>query len=209
MLALVGPRDGSRLNLEALADRLRDPAVSAITRPVGFEAPMDLLGLYVGGARTLAGLAGAGPRNTDDYPFVALDARRNVRALRAPPANLLLSIMRNTQPSPAELLEEPPRQPLTDRLAAYWRARDRFLEAGATLQGEPRGPALVAAASPGLLDVIRLSAEFEPAYKPLIGMARSLMVSDRDAAARLLRAINDAAPSRDDARELLLREFGP
>jgi spermidine synthase len=42
----------------------------------------------------------------------------------------------------------------------------------------------------------------------LIGMARSLMASDRAAAARLLHAINDAAPSRGEARELLSREFG-
>jgi spermidine synthase len=39
-------------------------------------------------------------------------------------------------------------------------------------------------------------------------MAKSLMTSDRAAAARLLREINDAAPSRGEARELLAREFG-
>jgi spermidine synthase len=169
---------------------------------------MDVLGQYVGGARILAALAGEGPRNTDDYPFVALDASRNVRALTAPPAALLLTMMRSSRPDPTELLGEPQREALADRLTAYWRARDRFLEAGAALQGDPRGPALVEAASPGLLEAIRLSAEFDPAYKPLIGMARSLMVSDREAAARLLHAINDAAPSRDEARGLLSREFG-
>ena len=174
---------------------------------------MDVLGQYVGGARALAALAGAGPRNTDDYPFVALDARRNVRALNAPPAALLLTMTGSTHPDPAELLggellQESQPEALAGRLTAYWRARDRFLEAGAALRGEPRGPALVDAASPGLLGAIRLSAEFDPAYKPLISMARSLMASDREAAARLLRAINDAAPSRDEARGLLAREFG-
>jgi spermidine synthase len=34
------------------------------------------------------------------------------------------------------------------------------------------------------------------------------MASDRTAAARLLHEINDAAPSRAEARELLSREFG-
>jgi spermidine synthase len=76
------------------------------------------------------------------------------------------------------------------------------------LPGDLRGSALVRAASPGLLDAIRLSAEFDPAYKPLMGMAWSLLASDRSAAARLLQAINDAAPSRGEARELLAREFG-
>jgi spermidine synthase len=38
-------------------------------------------------------------------------------------------------------------------------------------------------------------------------MAQLLMASDRAAAARLLHEINDAAPSRGGARELLSREF--
>jgi spermidine synthase len=169
---------------------------------------MDLLGQYLGGPRALAALAGEGPRNTDDYPFVTFDARRNVAALTAPPWSLLLAVTRTIQPDAAELLAEPGRGSLTSRLNAYWRARNRFLEAGASLPGDPRGAALIEAASPGLLDALRLSAEFNPAYEPLIGMAQALLASDRTAAARLLHAIDDAAPSRDGARQLLSREFG-
>jgi spermidine synthase len=106
------------------------------------------------------------------------------------------------------VLAEPKRAELSARLAAYWRARNRFLEAGAALQGEPRGLALVEAASPGLLDAVRLSPEFEPAYAPLINMAKALARSDRVAAARLLHAIVEAAPSRREARDLLASEFG-
>jgi spermidine synthase len=169
---------------------------------------MDLLGQYLGGPRALSAFAGEGPRNTDDFPFVTFDASSNVRALTGPPWALLLAITRAMRPDPTELLAEPKRDALSGRLAAYWRARNRFLEAGAALPGDPRGPALIEAASPGLLDALRLSAEFDPAYGPLIGMARSLMASDRTAAARLLHEINDAAPSRGEARELLSREFG-
>ena len=202
MLALIGFRDDGYLDLDALTARLADPAIGAVARSVGFDASLDLLGQYVGGPRALTALAGDGPRNTDDYPFVTLDASRNVRALTAPPWALLLTVARAMRPDPAELLAAPDRDRLAERLTAYWRARDRFLEAGAALPGDPRGLALVEAASPGLLDAIRLSAEFNPAYGPLIGMARSLMASDRDAAARLLREISDAAPSRVEAREL-------
>ena len=207
MLALIGPRGGGTLDPDALAARLDDPAVRPVARPIGFETAMDLLGQYVGGPRALAAFAGEGPRNTDDYPFVTFDASRNVRALTAPPWGLLLAVTRAMRPDPAELLAESKRDPLAERLTAYWRARNRFLEAGAALPGDPRGVALVEAASPGLLDALRLSAEFNPAYGPLIAMAQSLMASDRAAAARLLREINDAAPSRGGARELLSREF--
>jgi spermidine synthase len=113
------------------------------------------------------------------------------------------------QPDPAELLAGgPERDALSARLSAYWRARNRFLEAGASLPGDPRGTALIEAASPGLIEALRLSPEFDPAYGPLMGMARSLISSDRAAAARLLHQIDQAAPSRGEARELLLREFG-
>jgi spermidine synthase len=208
MLALIGPRDGGYLDLDRLSARLRDPAVRPVARRIGFETSMDLLGQYLGGPRALSAFAGQGPRNTDDYPFVTFDARRNVQALTAPPWALLRAVAQALRPDPTELLAEPKRDALSERLVAYWRARDRFLEAGAALPGDPRGSALIEAASPGLLDALRLSAEFDPAYGPLIGMARSLMASDRPAAARLLHEIDDAAPSRDEARELLSREFG-
>lgn len=208
MLALVGPAKGEAFDVDAFAERLRDPALRSAVNPLGFETPIDLLGQYVGGPHALAALAGNGPRNTDDYPFVTFDARRNVLALTAPPWSLLLSVIRTIQPDPEELLAGPQRAALAERLRAYWRARDRFLEAGAALPGDPRGKALIEAASPGLLESLRLSPEFDPAYAPLIGMARSLLGSDRITAQRLLRAINTAAPMRNEARELLAREFG-
>ncbi|MGX1321644.1 spermidine synthase [Bradyrhizobium sp. USDA 377] len=208
MLALIGTRDGGHPDIDALDARLHDPATAKVVRPLGFEAPIDLLGQYLAGPRTLSAFAGEGPRNTDDYPFVTFDARRNVRALRAAPWSLLLAVTKDLQPDPNELLAGPGRDALSARLTAYWHARNRFLEAGASLPGDPRGAALIEAASPGLIDALRLSPEFDPAYGPLMGMARSLLGSDRAAAARLLRKINEAAPSRPEARELLLREFG-
>ncbi|WGR74556.1 MULTISPECIES: spermidine synthase [unclassified Bradyrhizobium] len=208
MLALIGPRNGGRVDSRALASRLLDPRVRPAVRPLGFETPLDLLGQFVGGRRALAAFAGEGTRNTDDYPFVAFDAQRNVRALSAPPWSLLLSVIRSIRPQAAELLDAPEHEIWSDRLTAYWQARNRFIEAGAALPGDPRGAALIAAAAPGLLDAIRLSPEFEPAYAPLIGMAKSLMASDHAAAARLLRSIDEAAPLRTDAKDLLIREFG-
>ncbi|MFK4531584.1 spermidine synthase [Bradyrhizobium japonicum] len=209
MLALIGTQGGRHLDTGALPARLGNPAIASAVRPLGFEAPIDLLGQYLGGARALSAFAGEGPRNTDDYPFVTFDARRNVRALNAAPWSLLLAIIKDIRPDPNELLADgAERDALGARLSAYWAARNRFLEAGASLPGDPRGAALIEAASPGLIDALRLSPEFDPAYGPLMGMARSLLGSDRVAAARLLRKINDAAPSRREARDLLLREFG-
>lgn len=206
MLALIGPRGGSGPDLHALDQRLAASSITSMARQIGFETDMDLLGQYLGGPRALSAFAGPGPRNTDDHPFVTFDASRNVKALTEPPWKLLLAVIQVIQPDPAELLPLSTRHALGPRLLAYWRARDRFLEAGATLPGDPRGGALITAAAPGLLNAVRLSPEFEPAYRPLIAMARSLMASDPAAATRLLQEIDKAAPSRIDARELLAHQ---
>ena len=200
MLALIGGREGVP-DMGGVAARLADPGVRAATAPAGLAVPMDVLGLFVADAAGLAAYAGPGPSNTDDRPFVALDARRNVRALAAPPAERLLALLRGTAPA---------RRDGDARLAAYWQARDRFIAAGAGVPVGASGHALIDAAVPGLLDAVRLSGEFDPAYGPLLGMARALLAPGRPAADRregraLLQAINEAAPFRREAREMLAR----
>ncbi|WP_315784242.1 MULTISPECIES: spermidine synthase [unclassified Bradyrhizobium] len=207
MLALIGSRAPRPMDPELLAGRFSDGKLRPIIQSLGFDQPIDLLGQYVAGPKSLTSLAGPGPRNTDDFPFVTFDARSNVEALSAPPWQLLSTVIGEARTDAAELLDPSRRRIWDDRLEAYWQARNRFIQAGAALNGEPRGGALIAAAAPGLLAAIRSSAEFEPAYAPLMSMARSLLASDRPAAERLLLAIDEAAPSRHDARELLSREF--
>nr|WP_316216198.1 spermidine synthase [Bradyrhizobium sp. SZCCHNR3003] len=207
MLALIGSAAPDPIDPELLAARFSDRKLHPIIQPLGFDQPIDLLGQYVAGAKALASFAGPGPHNTDDFPFVTFDARSNVHALSAAPWQLLLTVLNQTKTDAGELLGDSKRGSWEQRLGAYWQARNRFIQAGAALTGEPRGPALIAAAAPGLLDSIRASAEFEPAYAPLMSMVKALLGSDRAAAERLLRAIDAAAPSRHEARDLRSREF--
>ncbi|WP_371507687.1 spermidine synthase [Bradyrhizobium sp. ORS 285] len=208
MLALVGSRRPHALDPDRIAARLSAPQLRPVLLPLGFVQPLDLLGQYVAGAHSLARFAGAGPDNTDDFPFVTFDARRNVTALTAPPWELLLTVMAQVKTDATDLIDPSMHAAWDQRLLAYWQARNRFLQAGAALTGDPRGPALIAAAAPGLIEAIRLSPEFEPAYAPLINMARSLFATDRAAAEHLLQAMDAAAPSRREAHELLSKEFG-
>lgn len=207
MLALIGSAAPDPIDPELLAARFSDRKLHPIIQLLGFDQPIDLLGQYVAGAKALASFAGPGPHNTDDFPFVTFDARSNVHALSAAPWQLLLTVLNQTKTDAGELLGDSKRGSWEQRLGAYWQARNRFIQAGAALTGEPRGPALIAAAAPGLLDSIRASAEFEPAYAPLMSMVKALLGSDRAAAERLLRAIDAAAPSRHEARDLRSREF--
>ncbi|MGI4950548.1 MAG: fused MFS/spermidine synthase [Janthinobacterium lividum] len=207
MLLLLGGTGAGPQDWTGLARRLAAPGVERGGAVTGLRAPLDVLGLYVGSAPALAAFAGAGPANTDDQPFVTLDARRNVRALSAPPADLLLTVLRGTAPgreSPG--LAADPSQ--AARLRAYWRARDRFILAGAMLPEGLSGHALIDAAVPGLLDTLRLSPEFDPAYKPVLGMAQALLgpgqpLADREEGVALLLALPAAAPGRPEARQML------
>lgn len=208
MLALIGSREAIPIDVAALQARLDMPAMATAVRPLGFESAIDVLGQYLGGPRALARYAGNGPTNTDDYPFVTFDAERNVRALSAPPWSLLLSAVGSIRTEPGELFDGDDFGDLAKRLPPYWAARNRFLEAGAALRGEPRGRALIDAAAPGLLETLRLSSEFDPAYHPLLSMAQMLAASDRGAARQLLEAIVSAAPGRPEAGLMLKQVAG-
>ena len=202
MLALCGGEAPLRPQPDAVAARLQDPASRVAFARAGLERPMDLLGLFLGDAAALAQFAGPGPRNTDDTPVVALDARQTLLALKAPPSALLLTLLDDIRSDPAALTGLAAEG---GRLAAYWRARHRFVAAGAALPDGLDGRALLDAASPGLLETVQISPEFDPAYLPLMAMAQALLGSDPPAARRLLQRIDAAAPDRASARSLLAR----
>ncbi len=204
MLALIGQAAPGPLDADALAERLDDPAAATLSRATLLQQPIDLLGLYAGAAPSLAAFAGPGPLNTDDRPLVTFDAMRNVRALHEEPAGRLLALLAAMRPDAADLLGAAGRDPARRaRFAAYWRARDQFLAAGSQTAGAAGGKALIEAAAPGLLAVVRTSADFDPAYQPLLAMGHTLLQADPPAGRRLLSALAEAAPSRPEARLLL------
>jgi spermidine synthase len=47
-----------------------------------------------------------------------------------------------------------------------------------------------------------MSPDFEPAYRPLLGLANALHASDPEVADELLRELEAAAPGRPEAGEL-------
>jgi spermidine synthase len=55
-----------------------------------------------------------------------------------------------------------------------------------------------------LIDVLRLSPDFRPAYDPLLAMAGALADRDPGAARELLRQLVDASPARAEAALALL-----
>jgi spermidine synthase len=64
---------------------------------------------------------------------------------------------------------------------------------------------MVAQIGEPLLELVRLSPDFDVAYRPLLSMARQLSAVDLSASRRLLLALSDASPRRLEATDMLQR----
>jgi len=205
MLALCAHPNDAPLGLAQIETTLANPALQRVVQPLELDTPLAVAGSYLGDAAALRRFAGAGALNSDDHPVIALNGAANIAALTAPPQVQLLALIHTLQtPTTTPLVVE---GVTPERLTAYWRARDRFLEAGAAIVGDPRGRALIDAATPGLLAAIGESGEFDPAYRPLLAMADALASNDPSAARALLTQMISAAPARPEAAQRL-RQLG-
>src|SRR5262249_30011545 len=89
------------------------------------------------------------------------------------------------------------------RMAAYWAARDRFIESGQNVQPRPSVQEMLAQVREPLLSVLRLSPDFRPAYDPLLAMATALARWDVGGARALLTELVQIQPARTEASRAL------
>jgi spermidine synthase len=204
LIALIGGGP-QRYPAKWLDRRVDDAGLRARLGALDLKDDTSLFGLYLAGARELRGFAGDGPLNTDDRPVVAYAAPRATYVPADKPGARLVALLGSLHVQPQDVLgaDVEPDSEASQRLADYWRARDRFLAIGTrTLAaGNPRN--FIAEVAPQLVEVVRLSADFDAAYAPVLAMARQLGVSDPRAARRLLESLDKANPMRPEARRLL------
>jgi spermidine synthase len=103
--------------------------------------------------------------------------------------------------TPAELVDATAAE--GQRLAAYWAARDRFLDAGRNVRPVADAALMLAQVREPLLEVLRTSPDFRAAYDPLLRLAGALARSDPDAARALLAELQRLQPARVEAGEAL------
>jgi spermidine synthase len=186
VLGLVARRDGARFELREVRKRL---ARSTLPQPLAdFGLPDDfaLLGSFVAGPSALARFAADAPLNTDDRPVVAYRAPRITYAPDSRPAERLTALLRELRIAPQELLDAGADAAWQARLAAYWRARQRYIDVGQQVRASNDPRRMLSQVREPLLEVLRLSPDFRPAREPLQRMAAVLARSD-PAAARALQ----------------------
>jgi spermidine synthase len=199
VLGLVGRADDGPFDVAALSTRRALPPNETA---LALDDALPALGSFVAGPEGLARFAAGAPANTDDRPVVAYRAPFVTYAPTSSPRARLLALLRMMSIDPGTLVKAP--EPVfIQRLAAYWAARDRFLEAGRDITPSSRVQDMLAQVREPLLAVLRLSPDFRPAYDPLLMMAASLARSDAAGARALLAELTRLQPARPEAPQLL------
>jgi spermidine synthase len=203
VIGLVGRGAPARFDPAAVRARLAAAQPDAPLVALGIEDDFALLGGFIAGPKALAAFAGETATNTDDRPVVAYRAPRIAYAPDSLPRDRLIELLGQLSIEPEELLASMPSHAWAQRLAAYWRARDRFIVAGRHIQPGGGVQDMLQQVREPLLTILHDSPDFRPAYDPLLRMAAALAPTDAPAARALLEQLDAVQPERTDARELL------
>jgi spermidine synthase len=202
VIGLVARRDDGPFDLQQIRSRLTNHSLSIELAEFDIEDELALLGSFIAGSHALERFASNAPLNTDDRPIVAYRAPRITYAPDSLPSERLLDLLDELDITSEELLTAAD-PALQARLTSYWEARDRFIEAGRDVVLTSDVRRMVAQVRAPLLDVLRLSPDFRPAYDPLLHMAIALGHIDVAAARALLRDLQTVQPLRAEAAEAL------
>jgi spermidine synthase len=188
--------------------RLATAAGPNLPAEFGIVDEFALLGSFVAGPKALAQFAGGAMANTDDHPVVAYQAPRITYVPDSLPGDRLLALLHEFSIAPTDVIGAATDATQTTRLAAYWAARTRFIEAGRHVRPSSDAREMLAQVHEPLLAVLRTSPDFRPAYDPLLRMATALARTDVPAARALLTELSAATPERTEARSALRQLAG-
>ena len=199
VLGLVARRDGSRFMLAQVRERLGSHRLPQRLSDFGLADDLALLGSFIAGPQALARFAGDATLNTDDRPVVAYRAPRITYAPDSQPRERLLSLLQQLKVEPGEVIDAGLDASWSQRLVAYRAARDQFIAVGQRVQPSTDLQQMLSQVREPLLDVLRISPDFRPAYDPLLHMAMALARTDTVGAQQLLSALQKAQPARPEA----------
>jgi spermidine synthase len=189
---------------QMMKQRLASNTLAQPLADFGFKDEFAIAGAFVGGALALKRFAGDAPLNTDDHPIVNYIAPSITYAAVSSPSDRLAAFLKEMRPYRDELSFQADAQ-WSQRLSAYWSARDQFIDLGRQTSLSNNPQAMLNQVREPLLALLRLSPDFTPAYDPLIKMAKALALTERTSAIELLNALKQIQPLRPEAGEQLTK----
>jgi spermidine synthase len=189
VLGLIARPDDPAIDLAAVRTRLTRLAGSPQLAAARLEDEFAVVGSVLAGPTTLARFAQGATANTDDRPVVVHQAPWATYAPPSTPRERLLQLLDELQPRATELLRVP-HGAEADRMQAYWAARRRYLDFGATVRPVADPGEMLQRVQAPLLGLVRQSPEFRPACEPLVAMARALRDSDPARAQAIATALD-------------------
>ena len=211
LIALVGHMQATSYTPGWLASRVNDRDLAEDLTRLRLDSDFALFGGLIADSAGLKQFAGDGQLNTDDHPVVTFQAPDFVYGGPEPAWKRLLALVDQLHAEPDDLILTSAGSDAVEfsqRLAAYWDARDAYLKAGVGVQPSNDTRAMLEQVGRPLLSIVRMSKDFSPAYQPLLYMAYELYGTDPDMAQVLLKELEDANPARRDASQLRQRLFG-
>jgi spermidine synthase len=203
VLGLLARRDGERFDVEEVRERLTSVTMPHHPAEFGIADDLALLGSFIAGPRALARFADDAPLNTDDHPVVAYRAPVITYSPDSQPRDRLIALLSQVEIHAEELVAVAADDTWPTRLAAYWTARNRYIEAGRDVQPTSDVTRMLAQVRAPLFTVLRTSPDFRPAYDPLLQLATALARTNVPAARVLLTELQQAQPLRPEAGQAL------
>lgn len=204
VLGLIGHKEKEYFDIATVRQRLMRASLPERLPAFGIDDEFALLGSVVADPSALRRFASDAPANTDDRPIVAYRAPRITYQSDSLPRDRLIELLQQLSIEPREIINAPDTAS-TQRLTAYWSARNRFIEFGRDVRPSARAEDMLAQVHDPLLAVLRESPDFRPAYDPLLMMANSLLPANPVAARELLIELTRIQPTRSEAKTILER----
>ncbi|MCG7913756.1 MAG: fused MFS/spermidine synthase [Candidatus Thiodiazotropha weberae] len=209
LLCLLGGEGLNAFSDDWLEQRIHDRGLQRQLIANRLNSDFTLFGGYLAGPEALRRFTADVPLNTDDHPRVIFQAPDFVYGDPQSAAQRLLELVQLTAPHRGTLLDNRSNKgDFGRRLQEYWLARDAFLAAGVGVAPSTDIRKILAQTQHKLLDVVRLSSDFLPAYDPLLKMATAVHRVDPQSAHKLLLELEQANPKLPEARRLRRRLFG-
>jgi spermidine synthase len=202
IIGLIGANQLIRYDRTWFDRRVRDDSLRNELKKLRLTDTYTLMGRFIAGRNDLIDFAGEGPINTDDRPVVTYSTPSFVYTKQELPYKRLLTLLRTFSPKPEQIIDSNDIE-TSQRLMAYWRARNDFITLGTTVNPFASESEMIKTLADPLLSIVQESPDFAAAYNPLLGMALNRSRTDKKEALELLHKLQQVNPQRTEAGEII------